>query len=145
MPRMGGSTQIGPHRLHGAMLPHTTNPSPLRQKILRLTCFSKHESDGDYGERGKAEEGREAYECPFGYAPNKWYQRDEDTRQASLEEIMKNEQAEAERREAERKILDESRKRTDSTRKQTHGGRGGRKNSNKIKTKQKEKVKEGTH
>ena len=57
----------------------------------------------------------------------KWYQRDEDTRQASLEEIMKNEQAEAERREAERKILDESRKRTDSTRKQTHGGRGGRK------------------
>ena len=57
----------------------------------------------------------------------KWYQRDEDTRQASLEEIMKSEQAEAERREAERKILDESRKRADSTRKHTHGGRGGRK------------------
>ena len=44
-----------------------------------------------------------------------------------LEEIMKSEQAEAERREAERKILDESRKRADSTRKHTHGGRGGRK------------------
>ena len=44
----------------------------------------------------------------------KWYQRDEDTRQASLEEIMKSEQAEAERREAERKILDESRKRANS-------------------------------
>ena len=64
------------------------------------------------------------------------------TRQASLEEIMKNEQAEAERREAERKILDESRKRIDSTRKQTHGGRGGRK-TKQDKTKQKEKVKEG--
>ena len=72
----------------------------------------------------------------------KWYQRDEDTSQASLEEIMKNEQAEAEK-EAERKILNESRKRTDSTRKQTHGGRGGRKTKQDKKRNKKEKVKEG--
>ena len=47
----------------------------------------------------------------------KWYQRDEDTKQASLEAIMKNEQAEAKKREEEKKMLNDERKRKEKAKK----------------------------